>query len=85
MRRFIGNMNGEQYLADTTPAKKEVHDLDPETVECRIDEIINAGNDEPYSSQTAANAAGYDDCQYCIGPLHEIRLRRQQRGSDVRT
>lgn len=65
-------MNGEQYLANTTPGQKEVHDLDPEMVECRIDEIIKSGNAQPFESQSAANAAGYEDCQYCIGP---IRLR----------
>ena len=70
MRRFTGNIKGEQYLANTD--NKEVHDLDPEMVECRIDEIISAGKAEPYPSQSAANAAGYEDCQYCIGPL---RLR----------
>lgn len=77
MRRYAGNMNGEQYLANTHPARKEVHDLDPEMVECRIDEIIKAGNAEPYKSQSDANSAGYDNCQYCIGPLHMLRRSRR--------
>jgi hypothetical protein len=67
MRRTTGKMNGEQYLANTST--KIVHDLDPEMVECQIDEIIKAGNDAPFSSQSAANAAGYTDCQHCIGPF----------------
>jgi len=69
MRRFTGKMNGEQYLANTNAGTKVVHDLDPEMVECRIDEIITAGNDKPFSSQYAANAGGYADCRYCIGLL----------------
>ena len=81
MRRFTGNINGEQYLANTSPGKKEVHDLDPEMVECHIDEIISAGNAQPFKSQSDANAAGFDDCQYCIGPIHQVRQRLQQRAT----
>lgn len=39
-------MNGEQFLGNTS--KKEVHDLDRETVNCQIDEIIAAGHDTPF-------------------------------------
>jgi hypothetical protein len=67
MRRHTGNMNGEQYLANTDPSEKVVHDLDPEMVECHIDEIIKAGRDQPFASQSDANAAGYRNCKYCIG------------------
>ena len=67
MRRTKGKMKGEQYLANTS--KKVVHDLDPEMVECGIDEIIKTGNDAPFTSQSAANAAGYNDCDHCIGPF----------------
>ena len=63
MRRFDGKMNGEQYLADTSPGKREVHDLDPEMEECHIDDIVSAGNAEPFRSQSDANAAGFDDCR----------------------
>jgi cell division protein FtsB len=35
-------MNGEQYLANTSPSKKEVHDLDNEKTGCQIDDIIKA-------------------------------------------
>jgi hypothetical protein len=69
-RRFKGNMNGEQYLANKSPSKKEVHDLDNEKTganQCQIDEIIKAGNDKPYNSHAAAKADGYDNCAYCIG------------------
>lgn len=67
MRRYTGNMNGERYLANTSPTKKEIHDLDQEKTECQIDEIIKAGHDKPYTSQAAANNAGYDNCAHCLG------------------
>lgn len=67
MRRYTGNMNGEKYLANTSPSKKEVHDLDHETSYCQIDEIIRAGHDKPYTSQYTANQVGYDNCAYCLG------------------
>jgi len=66
-RRYSGHMNGERYLANTSPSKLEVHDLDNEKVSCQIDEIIKAGHDKPYNSHEAANRDGYDNCAYCIG------------------
>ena len=69
-RRYSGKMNGERYLANTSLSKKEVHDLDNEKTggnQCQIDEIIKAGNDKPYNTQSAANNDGYDNCAYCIG------------------
>jgi hypothetical protein len=66
MRRYTGNMNGEQYLANTSPSKKEVHDLDNEKTACQIDEIIKAGHDKPYTSKSTANADGYDNCAECL-------------------
>ncbi len=68
-RRNKGNMNGERYLANKSN-KKEVHDLDNEKTgknECQIDEIIEAGNDKPYTSLSDANRDGYDNCKWCIG------------------
>jgi hypothetical protein len=47
--------------------KKEVHDLDNEKTGCQIDDIIKAKHDKPYTSQSAANAAGYDNCAHCLG------------------
>lgn len=66
-RRWIGHMRGERFLANTSPSKREVHDLDNETTNCQIDAIIRAGNDHPYSSREAAKRDGYDNCHYCIG------------------
>ena len=66
-RRYRGRMNGERYLANTSPSKLEVHDLDNERTNCQVDEIIRAGHDKPYQSLASANADGYDNCAYCIG------------------
>jgi len=66
-RRFTGNMNGEQYLANTSPSKMEVHNLDAETSQCQIDEIIRAGHDKPYTSLSEARRDGFDNCAWCIG------------------
>lgn len=69
-RRYRGHMNGERYLANANPTKREVHDLDNEKTgsnQCQIDEIIQAGNDRPYNSLEAAHRDGYDNCRWCIG------------------
>lgn len=66
-RRNSGNMSGQRYLANTSPSKREVHDLDSEKLVCQIDEIIKAGHDKPYTSREAANRDGFDNCAYCIG------------------
>ena len=66
-RRYRGRMNGERYLANTSPTKREVHDLDNEKTKCQINEIIAANHDKPYNSQQTANADGYDNCAHCIG------------------
>lgn len=66
-RRFTGRMNGEQYLANSSSSKMEVHNLDNEKSQCQIDEIIRAGHERPYTTLSAAHAAGYDNCAHCIG------------------
>jgi hypothetical protein len=62
-------MNGERYLGNKSPSKKEVHDLDNEKTNCQIDEIIRAGNDKPFVPDTLsqAHSEGYDNCAYCLG------------------
>lgn len=67
-RRYTGKMNGERYLGNKN--KKEVHDLDNEKTgknECQIDEIIKAGNEEPFNYLEAAKAKSYDNCAHCLG------------------
>jgi hypothetical protein len=58
-------MNGQQYCGNVN--KFEVHDLDNEKTNCQIDEIIKAGHDKPFTSLSSANAAGYDNCAWCLG------------------
>lgn len=68
-RRREGHMNGQQFLANASPSKKEVHDLDNEDTAangCQIDKIIAAGNDRPYTSLERAIADGYDPCDKCL-------------------
>jgi len=67
MRRFRGNMNGEQYLGNTE--SKEVHDLDNEDTNangCQIDEIIDAKHDKPFSTLSSALDEGFNKCAKCF-------------------
>ncbi len=48
-------------------ATKEVHDLDKETVQCQIDEIVASGNAFPFKSLERAYQLGYDNCYCCLG------------------
>ncbi len=66
-RRQGPPLNGAQYCANTSPSKKEVHDLDKEKVKCQIDEIVRAGHAKPYQSLHTAYVDGYDCCHWCIG------------------
>ena len=66
-RRQGHPLNGARYCANTSPSKKEVHDLDNEKTQCQIDEIIAAGHAKPYDSLDAAHGDGYDNCHWCIG------------------
>lgn len=64
-RRRAGNMDGEKYLGNVNTM--EVHDLDSESTNCQIDEIIAAGHDRPYDSISDAHDDGHDNCHYCVG------------------
>lgn len=57
-KRYLGNDN-----------KMEVHDLNNETANCQIDEIIKAGHAVVFTPDTLsqAHSEGYDNCHYCIG------------------
>lgn len=64
-RRKTGHMNGEKYCGNQNTM--EVHDLDSETKNCQIGEIIAAGHDVPFDSLADAHSKGYDNCHYCVG------------------
>ena len=65
-RKYKGNMNGQRYVANTSPYKREVHDLDNESRNCLVDEVIRAGQDKPYESLTDAKREDFGTCAYCV-------------------
>jgi hypothetical protein len=64
-RKYKGNLNGQRYVANTSPYKREVHDLDNENRHCMIDEIIRARQDQPYSSLDEARRGEFNQCPFC--------------------
>ena len=64
-RRQVPPLFGKRHCGNT--AKKEVHDLDKETVQCQIDAILESRHALPFISLKKAHQLGYDNCGYCIG------------------
>jgi hypothetical protein len=64
-RKYKGNMNGQKFVANMSPYKREVHDLDNENRNCLIDEIIRSGQDKPYSSLDEARQDDFNQCAFC--------------------
>jgi len=64
-RKYKGNMNGQRYVANTSPYKREVHDLDNESRNCQIDEIIRMRQDKPYLSAKDAQREDFKQCEFC--------------------
>lgn len=69
-RKYKGNMNGQRYVAHVSPYQREIHDLDNESRNCLIDEIIRTGKDRPYNSLDEARLEDYNPCAYCV---HDAR------------
>jgi hypothetical protein len=69
-RKYKGNMNGQKYVANTSPYRREVHDLDNENRACQIDEIIRAGQDMPYTSLDSARRDDFGQCAFCSEGSH---------------
>ena len=65
-RKYKGNMNGQQYVAQMSPYMRHVHDLDNENRNCLIDEIIRTGQDRPYNSLLEARRDDYNPCAFCL-------------------
>ncbi|MGI6273321.1 MAG: hypothetical protein ACOYLD_13305, partial [Anaerohalosphaeraceae bacterium] len=65
MRRLGPPLYGARYCADRE--RKQIHDLDAETSNCRIDEIIAAGEALSFQSLENGHVSGYRNCRYCIG------------------
>jgi hypothetical protein len=57
----------KQYLGNRHTT--EVHDLEKETNDCQVDEIISAGHAVVFSPDTLgqAHSESYDNCAYCVG------------------
>lgn len=66
-RRYGPPLHGKRFCGNTN--KKEVHDLDKETTQCQIDEIIAAGHARTFDPDTLeqAHGEGYDNGAYCLG------------------
>ena len=64
-RKYKGNMNGQKYIANMSPYRHEVHDLDNENRNCLVDEIIRSGQDKPYSSLLEARHDEFNQCAFC--------------------
>ncbi len=63
-RRQVPPLFGNRHCGNM--ARKEVHDLDNETVQCQIDVILESGHAIPLRSLERAHQLGYDKCGYCI-------------------
>lgn len=59
----------KRYLGNSSPSKKEVHDLQNEKPQCQVDQIISAGNAVVFTpdSLSKAHAEGYDNGHWCLG------------------
>lgn len=64
-RRQSAPLSGAKYCGNTST--REVHDLDRETGNCQIAKIIRGRHAKPFRTISAAHAAGYDNCHWCIG------------------
>jgi len=73
-RRFTGKMNGERYLADI-PTKR-VHDLDEESLDCTIDDILQGNREQPFQEMIDAHDEGYTNCIHCFKWMMLDRLVR---------
>lgn len=65
MRRYEGRLNGERYAGD--PRSRRVHDLSAERPACGIDDLLEAGLEEPFGDLAEAHLEGYDGCPLCLG------------------
>ena len=68
-RKYKGNLNGERYVANTSPYKREVHDLDNENRNCLVDEIIRSREDRPFTSLDAARRQEFVECPFCCAAI----------------
>lgn len=65
MIKSYEKLNGKRYLGNKD--KKEVHDLEHETLDCKIVEIILAHKETFFDAIIEAHKKGYHNCILCIG------------------
>ncbi len=63
-------MSGERFLGDSI--SKVVHDLEKEKLQCKIDEIVRSGKEQPFKSLKDANLEGFNNCQFCLNNSKSI-------------
>lgn len=68
-RKYKGNLNGERYVANTSPYKREVHDLDNENLNCMVDHIIRSHQDRPFESLEDARREEFVECPFCCAVI----------------
>jgi hypothetical protein len=68
-RRHGPPLYGSKYCGNTRTT--EVHDLDRETENCLIEEIISSGRALSFHSLEDAQEAGFDKCHHCVGRKEE--------------
>lgn len=64
MDKSYEKLNGKRFLGNKS--KKEVHDLEHETLNCHIVEIIHTHNDVFFDTLGHAHHDGYYNCPFCI-------------------
>ena len=64
MRRFRNHLHRERFCGNTLT--HEVHDLDNEREDCRIDDIIDEGHDRPFFSLQQAHYARFYKRHDCV-------------------
>lgn len=62
----LPNKTGVHYLGNSSPSKKEVHDLHNQKTACQISEIVAPVGFVP-DTLDEAHQCGYDNCEHCIG------------------
>ena len=64
-RRYNADLNGERYVANTSPYQREVHDLDNENRNCIVDEIVRGHHYKPFNSLEDARREEFTQCPFC--------------------
>jgi hypothetical protein len=68
-RKYKGNLNGERYVANTSPYNHQVHDLDNENRNCIVDHIVHSHQEKPFESLEDARREQFVECQFCCAVI----------------